>query len=165
MRGMYSHLADSSYSSNSEGGRPYLFIPYSVQMLNVIANFFDLADHNPRYSRAAYVGKGGSTTFERNAGAYASHGYDANLHVFEPATVWTYDFGANEVRAPCQVGDNLSPRQAATITLWHDNYPLPKVSFLLARDPKFHLEGEDALPEEIEGLDGLVDAITSPGNA
>ncbi|CAH0395958.1 unnamed protein product [Bemisia tabaci] len=130
-------------------------------MLNVIANFFDLADHNPRYSRAACVGKGGSTTFERNAGAYASHGYNANLHVFEPATVWTYDFGANEVRAPCQVGDNLSPRQAATITLWHDNYPLPKEGFLLARDPEFHLEGVDALPDEIEGLDGLVDAITT----
>ncbi|QVT76733.1 Parp [Bemisia tabaci toti-like virus 2] len=155
MRGVYSHLGDSSYTTASEGGRPYLFLPYGVQMLNVLANFFDLADHNPRYSRATYVGKGGKTTFERNAGAYASHGFIANLHVFEPATVWTYDFGANEVRAPCQVGDNLSPAQAANIQLWQDGFPLPKVGFLLNRDPDFHLEGMDAVPGMVEGLDGL----------
>lgn len=37
MRGLYAHLGDSSYTTASEGGRPYLVLPYGLQMLNVTA--------------------------------------------------------------------------------------------------------------------------------
>ncbi|CAH0392366.1 unnamed protein product [Bemisia tabaci] len=129
--GLYSFRGDRSYIKATGTNTPFLIIPYGIQMVNIFTQFYALNDHCPWYHSAPFIG-GMQTEFQCQAQHYGSHSFNNKLHIFEPMTIWTYDYGANEVRAPAVMSDEMTNDRADDVEIWTGQY-MVRVGFGLKR--------------------------------
>ncbi|CAH0392079.1 unnamed protein product [Bemisia tabaci] len=139
--GLYTYKGCSEYPARVNSDSSYVIVPYGIQVLNFVAQFFQMADFQPDYKAADYS-QGLEEQFANLSLGYATHTYDAQLHIFEPCTVWTFDWGDNEVRAPVMTAPNeMTIPRAKTIDSWGPALTLPGVGMKLARSQITFLTG------------------------
>lgn len=141
--GLFSHLGSSQYMANLTGGLPYKFVPYGNQVVNLVHQYFAFAAISVRYNACGYqYGLKGDWDAPAN---YDNAMYDADLHIVQPCTLQSYDYGDNEVRAPCMNGDCLTADQRRRLSMFSGG-PVDYVGFALRRSPTDTLSPLQTVP-------------------
>lgn len=162
LRGLYSDLGDTTYKVRVTSSQPYLLVPYGIQMLNAVHQHFEIAARAPQYRRAVFQGRR-AAGFSSEVLTYASHKYINALFIYEPCSIWTFDWADNTIRAPCiQGADRLSRTVLAGLQLWRGSQ-IPEIGFALQRLEAYELGGMD--PPFAGGMAGISDPGEDGGTA
>lgn len=114
--GVRTYLGEAKYSEAAASGDPYLFIPYGNQVVNAIHQYFTLAAARVHYQpKAVRGGRPGDWSYPRALNAFP---YNAQLHVLEPCCLASYAFGAQQVRAPAMILNDLTFDQRKRLLTW-----------------------------------------------
>jgi len=160
-RGVFSDRGDSTYNQRLSSNAPYLLVPYGVQLLNAIHQHFELGDLTPQYRPAVFTGAGGGM-FNMTPVQYESHKYIDDLFIYEPCTIWTFDWGDHTVRAPCFYGaTQLTKALINGLLLWRGTN-IPEIGFVLPRMLDNILNA--LAPPPYAGISGLASIIPGGGS-
>lgn len=114
--GIYTRVGSQQYSQLLSGRRPYLNVAYGIQVVNAICQNQSIVAGPIKATRAlwSYQGQSDWTRAENFDGPV----YDADLHIYNPCTVMSYDFEAREVIAPCLLAADLGAPNFRQYASW-----------------------------------------------
>nr|WGU15424.1 coat protein [Sogatella furcifera toti-like virus 2] len=141
--GVFTYQGSADYMNNSSQGVPYKFVPYGNQVVNALHQYFQLAAANVRYNACGY--QFGLKGDWEAAADYDNAILDANLHILQPCTLQSFDFGDNEVRAPCMNGNCLTADQRRRLQMFNGG-EVDYVGFALRRTPSETLRPLQPVP-------------------
>ncbi|ADK12923.1 proline-alanine-rich protein [Circulifer tenellus virus 1] len=125
LQGWYAYRGSKFYNERVVGDFPVKIVVYGAQVINIISqhNRFGAAAVPAVQRQAAdYYGQDASGTTPSWGPAQAipdlAGFYDANIHIFRPCTVMSYDYVNGQVWSPALLNDNIGPGEAARLKYW-----------------------------------------------